>query len=294
MKKITFKITAFLFLAMCTFQTNAQDGAPVGALNPDADGFGFYNTQVDGTWKVKIKDPVDGETLFLTVDNNLKAVFSAELPNDNVSQLWVFSEHPNNVSNYYITSAVPNLGVLQADVNTDATPDLIVAAAGAFDEMQMRKWHQVEDDFTANSQLPGQNAIFIASDREGTPWGDGAPIRIGVAPIVKDATIEMATSISFALRFKLIEAAEEPLSNDSFDASSVFVSNPVNNQLTIKGLNSDITKLSVYNLLGSKVLTQNVSGTSSLNINVSNLVSGMYIVKLEGANGAFSKKIIKQ
>jgi hypothetical protein len=42
------------------------------------------------------------------------------------------------------------------------------------------------------------------------------------------------------------------------------------------------------------VLTKNIAGESSVNLSVSNLVSGMYIVKLEGANGAFSKKIIKQ
>lgn len=88
--------------------------------------------------------------------------------------------------------------------------------------------------------------------------------------------------------------AEAVLSTDNFDASSLTISNPVNDRLIVRGINSDITKLSVYNLLGSKVLTKNLTGDSSVELSVSNLVSGMYIVKLEGANKAFSKKIIKQ
>lgn len=84
------------------------------------------------------------------------------------------------------------------------------------------------------------------------------------------------------------------LNVEKFDASSIVINNPVKNLLTIKGLDADITKVSVYNLLGGNMLTKNLQGETSTNLDVSNLVSGMYIVKLEGANGAMTKKIIKQ
>jgi len=91
-----------------------------------------------------------------------------------------------------------------------------------------------------------------------------------------------------------LDVSQIVLNTENFDASSLSISNPVNDRLIVRGINSDITKLSVYNLLGSKVLTKNLTGNSSVELSVSNLVSGMYIVKLEGANKAFSKKIIKQ
>lgn len=84
------------------------------------------------------------------------------------------------------------------------------------------------------------------------------------------------------------------LNNEDFDKSSIFISNPVNNQLSIKGLTANVNEISVYSLLGKQILTRNVDGQSSLTIDVSALTSGMYLVKMEGDNGAFTKKIVKQ
>lgn len=84
------------------------------------------------------------------------------------------------------------------------------------------------------------------------------------------------------------------LSTQSFDSSSIVISNPVNDELKVQGLNDDISQLSVYNLLGAQVLSSRINGESFVNLNVSNLSSGMYIVKLEGSKGAYTKKIIKE
>ena len=83
------------------------------------------------------------------------------------------------------------------------------------------------------------------------------------------------------------------LSADSFDTSSVFISNPVNNQLTIKGLPAEVKQISVYSLLGKELLVRNVDRVESISIDVSDLTSGVYLVKLQGEKGIFTKKIIK-
>lgn len=90
------------------------------------------------------------------------------------------------------------------------------------------------------------------------------------------------------------ENGEQVLSNKQFDTSSLSITNPVNNSLSIKGLSDNVNEISVFSLLGQKVLTRTVNSESALSIDVSGLVSGVYLVKLTGDNGSFTKKIIKQ
>lgn len=89
-----------------------------------------------------------------------------------------------------------------------------------------------------------------------------------------------------------IEAAV--LSNDKLDDSSVFMSNPVKDNVSITGLTSEINQIHVYSLLGAKVLFQEVNNATSLQMNVSGLSKGMYIVDFVGENGNFTKKLIKE
>lgn len=84
------------------------------------------------------------------------------------------------------------------------------------------------------------------------------------------------------------------LNNKKFDTSSIFVSNPVKNQLNIKGLNSNVKQISVYSLLGQEVLSRKVEAQTSLSMDVSSLSRGMYLVKIAGELGSISKKIIKE
>jgi len=84
------------------------------------------------------------------------------------------------------------------------------------------------------------------------------------------------------------------LSTDRFDTSSITISNPVKNELSIQGLTSNVNEISIYSLLGQKVLTRTVATQSSLNIDVSTLKTGMYLVEMKGDTGSFVKKVIKQ
>lgn len=90
-----------------------------------------------------------------------------------------------------------------------------------------------------------------------------------------------------------VEVTEIPaptLSNKEFDVSSIFISNPVQNELSVKGLTSNVKEISVYSLIGSLVLQSKVNGESSVKFDISLISSGMYIVKLAGDNVSLSKK----
>lgn len=70
--------------------------------------------------------------------------------------------------------------------------------------------------------------------------------------------------------------------------------NPVtNNQFTITSLSTDAKQVSIYNVIGKRVLATDFSGTKSI-IDVSSISSGLYILKVtEGNKTATSKLVIK-
>jgi len=85
------------------------------------------------------------------------------------------------------------------------------------------------------------------------------------------------------------------LSTETFDKQSFSVSNPVNDQLNIKGLTSKVKEVSVYSILGNRVLRRKVDTDNAINLNVSSLSKGVYIVEIKGNEGSrFTQKIIKQ
>lgn len=85
------------------------------------------------------------------------------------------------------------------------------------------------------------------------------------------------------------------LSTSKVDYNTINISNPVKNNLEIRNINSELKEVSVFNLLGSKVLHNKLNGNKkSISIDVNFLSKGVYIVKLSGENSSFSTKIIKE
>lgn len=72
------------------------------------------------------------------------------------------------------------------------------------------------------------------------------------------------------------------------DAISIYP-NPAKNVINFKGLTNDVS-VSITDVLGKNVLTHTLQNGEALN--VSNLTSGLYIIKLEGSNHTF--KFIKE
>jgi hypothetical protein len=89
---------------------------------------------------------------------------------------------------------------------------------------------------------------------------------------------------------------EGTASVNTFGVDAFVITNPVSNQLTIKGATSKVSRLNVYSVLGNAVLSKVIDNQNGdISVNVSALSSGLYIVELNGENGErLTKKIIKQ
>ena len=70
--------------------------------------------------------------------------------------------------------------------------------------------------------------------------------------------------------------------------------NPIKNgKITVTSASSDIKQVSIYNVLGKRVFSQEFTGTHK-QLNVSNIATGMYIMKVvEGDKVATKKLVIK-
>lgn len=72
------------------------------------------------------------------------------------------------------------------------------------------------------------------------------------------------------------------------DKQIVMYPNPAKDYFVISGINSD-SKVEIYNVSGSKLMEQNFSGETRINLN---LASGIYLTKITSANKVTTKKLI--
>lgn len=262
MKKITFKILAFLLVTMFTLQVQGQAFAGVE---------GIYKLRVNGA---------SPET-FLTQDsgiNNAKYQAAATSGNED-TQLFTIVAHPSG-TDWSITSQMSGEGALQPN-DTSGTSGTLGFGTEAMASGQQDRW-QFRD---------GGTTIFLTSDKTGTGWESLAATRR-----IQDNGSSAGDNMFFGGGTKMVFdfILVQTLSSDTFDSSSVFVSNPSSNRLTIKGLTSTINKINVYSLLGQPVLVRELKGERTLNLDISALSNGVYVVNFVTENGSFTKKIVKQ
>jgi hypothetical protein len=87
--------------------------------------------------------------------------------------------------------------------------------------------------------------------------------------------------------------ATASLNNNSIDGFAAYPNPVTNNKLTITSNSSDKKQVTIFNVLGKKVLTSSFLGTKS-NVDVSTISSGLYILKVtEGSRISTSKLVIK-
>ena len=132
---------------------------------------------------------------------------------------------------------------------------------------------------------------------------EGISTNLGNAFATATATFTATVSGTYFVGFRSFSAANqgyiqidnislnESLSTNSFDQNGIsYFPNPVKDVLTFSNVER-FTGISIYNLLGQKVLSQN--GTVN-QIDLSSLNSGAYIVKLTDGISVKSIKIIKE
>jgi len=201
----------------------------------------------------------------------------------------VESDHPN----YTITVELRLPKEIEYTPAPDENTDPVYSGDySGLDQFQRRKAKvdaNGDPDSAGANPADGNNALFIR-----TPWGTDS--RYGVIPTAAGDPVKFDKGGIDVIDFHFVRDIETTASVNTFDVEAFTISNPVNNQLTIKGATAKVKELSLYSVLGNKVLSQSVnSNNQDLNLNVSGLSTGLYIVEMTGFNGErFTKKIIKQ
>lgn len=285
MKKITLKISAFLLFTMSALQVQSQTCPEI--------------YMADGSYKISTCGL--SPELYMTIKLTGGIDWQEELPGDDPLQVWTIQDHPNPASGGYIsiTADLSSFGAGTWSMYTDAAtldgsgtdPEVqitvlpggpisdVMDPSYGFDQFQRRR----ESGWGG----PGNNALFA---KPNSPPNQGN-LRYRDAPTAAgDPVLFQSGGAISPLRLHLVSL----LSNESFDANSVFISNPVNNEITVKGLTSNVKQVSVYSLLGKRMLSKELNDDSTLKLDVSAFTSGMYILDFKGDNLSFSKKIIKQ
>ncbi|MDX2001898.1 MAG: T9SS type A sorting domain-containing protein [Chitinophagales bacterium] len=71
-----------------------------------------------------------------------------------------------------------------------------------------------------------------------------------------------------------------------------FYPNPFSNEIAVEAKGDELQSITLYNLLGSKVLEEKISGQSA-NINTTTLGKGLYLLLVETSRGSQSFKVVK-
>jgi hypothetical protein len=261
MKTTLHKTLLFLFVTMFAMQVKAQRFPAEVAKQP-------------GVYKIKVQS----QDLYLTQSATSDiATYELEIPGSD-AQLFVVNTHPDG-DYFSITSKIPGKGALEALTTDVLTPEVGCKGNTAGGSGQQDKWNPTRG---AGTQ------IFLYSDKTGTAWESTSALR-RFQDYSLGATASLNGGTAVAFDWILVET----LSTEDFDLGSFFMPNPVNSELAIQGLPANVKKVTVYSLLGQEILSTEVN-SESLNINVSALKTGVYIVDFSGENGRFTKKIIKQ
>jgi hypothetical protein len=83
------------------------------------------------------------------------------------------------------------------------------------------------------------------------------------------------------------------LNNTRFESSQFTIyPNPVHAQLNIESESFDIQNLEIFNLTGKQLLQKKYNPNETLD--VSSLVNGLYVLKINTEDGTFTKKLVKK
>tara|TARA_R110002012_G_scaffold312248_1_gene522776 strand:- start:353721 stop:355730 length:2010 start_codon:yes stop_codon:yes gene_type:complete len=126
--------------------------------------------------------------------------------------------------------------------------------------------------------------------------GSGLGVFSGSTPSLEDGTYYFrayatnSTNTEYGSEFAINIDATLSISNPEITNISVYP-NPVKNSITIKN-NATIDSVEIYNTFGSVLITKSVS-SSLINMNLSNLASGVYFIRIQSEGNFYTERIIK-
>ncbi len=104
-------------------------------------------------------------------------------------------------------------------------------------------------------------------------------------------TITLSEELSGIGRFYL-HTSNESLNIEDVNLKTISIYKPNAQTLRIVGVHSGNTQVTMYNILGSKVMTASFEANGMIEIPIPNLRTGFYVIQLETESGTLTKKVI--
>lgn len=92
----------------------------------------------------------------------------------------------------------------------------------------------------------------------------------------------------------LLDVIDGVLNSEEFDVENIHFVNPIDNMLSMRLPSSETGTLQLYSITGRLVLESKLDNQQAINIPVSNLNTGIYIMKLKTDNFSFAAKVVKK
>lgn len=288
MKKITFKISAFLFLAMLSFQVKAQT---IHTEIVEGTQYNLRNAETDQYLRVNGNSAAEGEDPTPSAEAQLLTMVDYPAPGVNDYHLnWSFVTvvAADDGLSYWNVQAQAR-GMFRfggGGFTANGLPYSVISTAFQGPRDNSDKVHVVTYDADAGGfrifNKTGSRALAPVTN------DDGAVV------LISEANADVVGKSDIWV-LEVSEMTEPVASTTTFSIDAFSISNPVNNQLVIKGATSKVQQLSLYSVLGNTVLSKSVNVRGDISLDVSSLSNGLYILEMAGENGErFTKKIIKQ
>ena len=185
-----------------------------------------------------------------------------------------------------------------------ATELTLSATNIVFDEMTEEKYLTITNNtaeaVTITEIAENPETAYLALEFEGQivlPYTleQGASMQVNIAPALVDrAQVTTFINIVSSVGTQSVDVTVDSSWYDGIDennGSYEIYPNPTENSIVVKGNN--INEVEVYNLCGQKLMS--VNGSQNVNVNMSSLKSGVYMVKIIDNNGnATINKIVKK
>ncbi|VBB47094.1 conserved exported hypothetical protein [uncultured Paludibacter sp.] len=200
------------------------------------------------------------------------------------------------------------------DFNSGQTPTLIANSAtagmalnydgtqiaiGSSNEVKIYSVKYGEDGTPSLSQIysikpaVGANTSSISYDRAGNIYvasynAGGTPSKVGAFALPKITN----NFVTPAPVLQLLAGTKTGVQEINSNSDVIIYPNPVSNSATIKS-NSELKSISLYDINGRLMMQKALQGLQS-DLNISNLSSGIYIVKVQTQNKTFNLRVIKK
>jgi endo-1,3(4)-beta-glucanase len=202
------------------------------------------------------------------------------------------------------TSQIVNISVLEVQSCSETSNE---AQEGAFSTGFTAVFETVGTNVNITFELLDTNRSgVIAYLRKQSPFGEVQMDNVGGLKFAKTlGGLNLGETITYACKFAFAgglavtkyisyevgsSCGSLSIVDESLDTKIVMFPNPVNNKLFIKSQSEDLIKIEIYSVFGNLVK----SATKNLNeINVEDLSSGLYLIKIYTLKESISKKLIK-